>query len=123
MKITNIELQSLPLYQQRLILKAHQFISQNLTAQSLSVPMMAQEIGVSERKLFRLLKSTINTTPNLFIQEIRLEKAKELLEVGAYSTVSEVSYAVGYNRPDYFSDIFERRFGRRPKEYKYLLRQ
>ncbi|MCC6725364.1 MAG: helix-turn-helix transcriptional regulator [Saprospiraceae bacterium] len=123
MKTTNIELQTLPLYQQRLISKAQQFVSQNLTAQNLSVPMVAQEIGISERQLFRLLKSTMNTTPNLLIQEIRLEKAKELLEAGEYATVSEVSYAVGYNRPDYFSDVFERRYGRRPKEYKYSLSQ
>lgn len=107
----------MPLHQQRLIEQVESYVCQNLSATHLSVPDIASGIGISERKLFRILKGALNTTPNKLIQTIRLERAKELIELGEFATVAEVSYAVGYNRPDYFASLFQKKFGEKPKSY------
>ena len=43
--------------------------------------------------------------------------AKELLENYTYSTVNEVACAVGLKDPYYFSSIYKKEFGKKPKEY------
>ena len=56
-------------------------------------------------------------TPNQYIQEIRLNKAKVMLEEGEVRTVKEVAFAVGMKRPGYFSKLFKERFGILPSAY------
>ena len=38
--------------------------------------------------------------------EFNLTKAKEYLEEGTYPTIAELAYDLGYNHPEYFSNIF-----------------
>jgi len=39
-----------------------------------------------------------------------------MLEEGAYATVAEVSFAVGFGTPEYFSKIYKERYGCSPSE-------
>jgi AraC-like DNA-binding protein len=39
------------------------------------------------------------------------------LEKGSKSTVAEVSYAVGFETPTYFSKLYKEEYGRKPVEY------
>jgi AraC-like DNA-binding protein len=50
-------------------------------------------------------------TPNQYITEIRLNKARQLLESRQFETVAEVCYAVGFKTPHYFSKLMKERFG------------
>ena len=83
----------------------------------LSVSYLADKMAISERQLLRQIKSLTGLSTKDYIQEIKLEKARHLLENKAYRTISEVSYASGFNTPGYFSKVFEKRFGKRPGEY------
>ena len=46
-------------------------------------------------------------TPNQYIRVIRLQLAKEAIKSGKFRTVAEISYAVGFETPGYFSKIFK----------------
>lgn len=81
------------------------------------IAMLAQALHLSERQLHRRIKSITGMTPNRYFWEIRLRQASQLLEAGTYSTVSEVSYAVGIATPAYFSRKYEERFGKAPSAY------
>ena len=62
-------------------------------------------------------KRIVKCTPMQFILNLRIEKAKELLEFGNYN-ISQVASMVGYDNPLYFSRLFKKYVGVSPKEYK-----
>jgi len=78
---------------------------------------LAQRMSISERQLSRRLKQITGMPPSRYFREIRLHQAKDFLEEGTFRTVAEVSYAVGFDTPHYFTKLFYQRFGRRPSSY------
>lgn len=52
---------------------------------------------------------------------IRLEKAKELLENGFDGSIQEVAAEVGYDDVYHFSKLFKKRFGMPPSKIRRLL--
>jgi len=82
-----------------------------------SVEDMASEVNLSSRQLNRKIKQLTGITPNQFLRDIKLKKSKRLLEEGAVATVAEASFAVGFEKPDYFSRLFQEKYGRRPVTY------
>lgn len=95
-------------------LKIH--LQENLSNPQLSIPSIAADLFISERQLFRRVKELAGKTPNHFIQEVKLEKAYQLLLSGQYETIKEVALEVGFKRVDYFSNLFEKRYDQRPLE-------
>ncbi len=83
----------------------------------LTTKYLADQMAISERQLLRRLKAETGLTVQAYIQEFKLQKARQLLESQTYSTIAEVAYACGFNTPAYFSKVFEKRFGKRPGEY------
>ena len=79
-----------------------------------NVLRLADGAAMSERQLYRYLKSTTGLTPLQFIQEIKLTKANDLARKKVYSSTSELSSAVGFKQPAYFASLFEKRFGKKP---------
>lgn len=52
-----------------------------------------------------------------FLTQVRMNKAKELLRGTAMRT-AEISYAVGYKDPHYFSYLFKKTQECTPREYR-----
>ena len=73
----------------------------------LNLNMLSNELAISERQLFRRIKMIMGITPNQYIRVIRLQLAKEAIKSGKFRTVAEISYAVGFETPGYFSKIFK----------------
>lgn len=94
-----------------------EFISENIGNNSLTITDVANAIYMSERQVYRKVKKFTGKTPNKYLQSLRLNKAKEYLEAGTFSTVKEVAISVGYSRSDYFSRLYETHFGVRPIKY------
>jgi transcriptional regulator GlxA family with amidase domain len=63
------------------------------------------------------MQANVGLTPLKFINEIRLQEARKLLEEGACSTVKEVSYSIGFMSARHFSKNYATRFGKKPSEY------
>ena len=59
----------------------------------------------------------VSMSLNKTIRKLRLEKAKEMLEISGL-TLTEISYEVGINPGFYFSKCFREMFGVNPGEYK-----
>ncbi len=92
-------------------------INDRLEDTSLDLPAIIASMEIGRSQFFEKVKFLTNMTPNQYIQELRLTKAKRILEVGEVKTVKEVAYAVGISRPGYFSKLFKERFGILPSEY------
>ncbi len=78
---------------------------------------LASQMAVSERQLLRRIKSLTGLSSKQYIQTVKLQKARHLLENKTYNTISEVAYACGFNTPTYFGKIFEKHFGKKPRAY------
>ncbi len=98
------------------LLRLEQVVSQNLRDGDLSNDKIAAAIEISERHLFRRVKQLTGMSPQKFIRQYRLKRARQLLEEGHCTTVKDASAAVGYVNTSYFISQFERAFGKRPLE-------
>ena len=91
-------------------------VEANLGNEQFGVNELAAKTGLSRSQIHRKLKSCCNKSVSQFIREIRLEKAKELLEDESL-TSSEIAYKVGFGSPSYFIKSFHDYVGYPPSEY------
>ncbi|MFK8006739.1 MAG: ATP-binding protein [Saprospiraceae bacterium] len=87
------------------------------TKPNFNVSQLAFEMAIGERQFNRRLKKITGLTPGNYLKEIKLQKARQLLENKVYSTIAEVAYSIGFSTPEYFSKIFKNRFGKSPSNY------
>lgn len=92
-------------------------IESNLSNENFGVKELAEEMRMNRSSIHRRLKLITKKSVSEFIREIKLQKAKELLEVGS-DNVSEVAYNVGFSSPSYFSKCFHDYYGYSPGEVK-----
>lgn len=82
----------------------------------------AQALGFSLSQFDRLFKQMTGKSPVLYIMELRVNRAKKLLGDGSYS-VAQISNAVGYKDPYYFSRVFKKVTGISPAEYRKMIKK
>lgn len=92
-------------------------VVQEIGSFTFSVEELSHQLALSTRQLQRKLKSNAGLTPQQYIQEVRLNKAREWLEIGQYSSVKSVAYAVAMKDAKHFSKLFKKRFGKSPSAY------
>jgi ligand-binding sensor domain-containing protein/signal transduction histidine kinase/DNA-binding response OmpR family regulator len=81
-----------------------------------NVSLLSSKMAMSAPILYKKIKALTDMTVNDFIKSLRFKKAAELLLQGE-KNVSEVAYAVGFNRRKYFSEEFKKVYGKTPSEY------
>jgi len=101
----------------QLIGKAKKTILENAHLDDFNVLLLAQELSMSERTLYRALKTSTGLTPNNFIKEVKLKRARTLLEQETYRSVAEVARAAGFKTRSNFTTQFVQRFGKKPSDY------
>lgn len=89
---------------------------------AINMKSLSDEFELSQRSLNRRFRKATGLSPTRYLQEIRLEKAKELLKTSNLS-VAEVAYNVGYPDSAYFSALFRRHVSLPPGEYRRLVRK
>jgi transcriptional regulator GlxA family with amidase domain len=72
---------------------------------------------MSRRSLERRFRQATGVTPLGYLQQLRVERAKRMLEEGT-RTFNEITYQVGYEDILFFRKVFVRLTGLRPKEYQ-----
>ncbi|MGM9789076.1 MAG: DNA-binding response regulator [Candidatus Cryptobacteroides sp.] len=92
------------------------FISANIQETDLSVSRLASAMNMSPSNLFRRVREALDMSPNALVNEMRLSKAKEILD-GNEKSISEIVFLTGFNSHSYFSKCFKRRYGISPSEY------
>jgi len=92
-------------------------VEANLKDENFGVRELADKMRMNRSSIHRKLKSITKKSVSEFIREIRLQRAKELLEEGN-SNISEVAYNVGFGSPSYFTKSFHDYFGFTPGELK-----
>lgn len=81
-----------------------------------SIDDLCREVGTSRTYLYMRLKTFTGDSPQDFIRFIRMERAAVLLR--DRQPVTQVSEAVGFDNPKYFSTVFKKYFGVSPSKYR-----
>jgi DNA-binding response OmpR family regulator/two-component sensor histidine kinase len=92
-------------------------VQKNIGNFNLSAEMIADEMALSRSQLFRKLKYLTGLTPIKYVQEVRFNHARSILENNTFSSVKSVAYEVGFKQVKYFSQQFKKRFGKSPSDY------
>jgi transcriptional regulator GlxA family with amidase domain len=78
---------------------------------------LAGRFGMSRRTFERRFKAATGDTPLIYLQRVRVEAAKKMLETRNLS-FEEISFRVGYEDTGAFRKVFLRQTGLRPREYQ-----
>lgn len=77
---------------------------------------IAASANISKSAALRCFRSGMQTSPVGYLNDFRLNCAKELL-LTSHSTVSEIAVSVGFDNVGYFDRVFRRTFGLTPKQF------
>jgi AraC-like DNA-binding protein len=83
----------------------------------LTIQQVAEEMGISYSNFRKLFKEHTGISPAIYQQDLRLQRAKEMLSTTDIS-VKEIAYRLNFESPDYFSAKFKAKTGRRPCELR-----
>lgn len=84
---------------------------------AISLEKLAEQFNLSTRTLSRRFKQATGETPNHYLQAIRLEAARKLLEETNLS-LPKITLSVGYEDVSSFSVLFKKNMGITPGSYR-----
>lgn len=85
-------------------------------SEKISLDRIAENMYLSPFYISKIFKSETGDTPIRHLINIRLEKAKELLENGWQGSIQEVAASVGYEDAYHFSKLFKKHYGISPSQ-------
>lgn len=87
-------------------------------SKDITVKMLAEEMFfMNADYLSHLFKEKVGESYSVYLKNIRLKKAKELLKEDKFS-VTEVAAMTGYNDTSQFIRVFKQNVGITPKKYR-----
>ncbi len=98
--------------------RVNEIINDNLDDSSFTVEILAEELHISRVQLYRKTKAVLGITISDYIQNIRLEKSKELLVGENDLSIADIAYSVGFSSPNYFSTAFKNKYDITPNAFK-----
>lgn len=99
-----------------LINRALNYIEHNFE-RKISLEDVAVRLGLSKHYLCNIFKKEIGETMSLYINKLRIEKAKKML-LKPDSKIKEIFEEVGFSNQQYFSKVFKKITGMTMMEYK-----
>lgn len=93
------------------------FVITNYHRQDFQVQDLCEKFNLSRVQLYRKVKALLGQNVSDYIQQVRLEKAKQLL-LGQEMTIAEIAYSVGYTSAGYFSTAFKGKFEVSPSAFR-----
>lgn len=111
----NAELQK-NMTQSCIIDRARLMIRDNIE-NNLSIQDISERLGSSYSNFRRLFKKYTGMSPAAYQQDLKLQRAKDLLSTTNMS-IKEIAYRLNFDSPDYFSSKFRQKTGVKPSEFR-----
>lgn len=103
-------------HQDEAILKLQEWIEAHYS-QAITIERMGREIGMTERTLKRRFQLATRLSPTVYIQKVRVDKAKKLL-LATDLSIKAISYEVGYENVSFFVRVFKAQVAVTPAEWR-----
>lgn len=79
--------------------------------------IIAKQLNMSYSWFRKMFKEYTGFAPLQYIQELKVQKAKELL-TNTNLTSKEISFRISFENPEYFSMVFKKKTGMTPMQYR-----
>jgi AraC-like DNA-binding protein len=99
------------------IMPAIEYIREHFLAEIISIEALADMCGMTSVYFRQIFKIQFGLSPIAYINSLKIERAKELLDSGMY-TVSDAAFSSGYSDISHFSREFKKAVGVPPSEYR-----
>lgn len=83
----------------------------------MGVEFYAEKLFMSSRNLNQICQRIMNQSVSEIIETRKLTEAKNLL-ASTSKSISEIGYELGYNEKSYFSNVFKKKSGQTPSEFR-----
>lgn len=103
-----------------LVIQAQEWLRERF-AEQLRADDLARHLGISLRTLNRRFHQATGTTPHTYLQQCRLDGARELLRTTDLN-IREIATAVGYGDSGYFARQFRNAMRQTPRQYRQSVR-
>ncbi|WP_342575026.1 helix-turn-helix domain-containing protein [Paenibacillus sp. FSL M8-0142] len=97
------------------VIRAQQYVIQHVT-EKVTLEEIAGYLNLNASYFSRLFKRETNQNFIEYVNMVKLEKAKQLLQKSNKS-IEEISDYLGYANKSYFIKLFKREYGKTPSEY------
>ncbi len=101
---------------ERRIREMLQFISSNYH-KNIGVKEIADFAGVSKRECFRCFKRQLNSSPNIYLLQFRMNRAAEMILM-TDKKINQIAELCGFSSATYFATKFREIYGMSPKAYR-----
>jgi signal transduction histidine kinase/ligand-binding sensor domain-containing protein/DNA-binding response OmpR family regulator len=91
-------------------------VEEKMTDVDFNIDTVAETVAMGRTTFYRKFKGLTGLAPVEFVREMRLKRARQLLDAGA-GNISEIAYSVGFNNAKYFSTCFKAKYEVTPTEY------
>jgi len=106
-----------PYTQEEIVSIVRQFIKENYT-ENININFIAERFNYSSSYLSRLFTQYTGISPYRYLIELRINRAKHLLQSHKELSIKQIGEMVGYPDQGYFSRIFKRITGKSPQEFR-----
>ena len=96
--------------------KALRYIYDKFKSSDFTIGELAQKLHFTPAYISKLFKREMGTTPQLYLLNVRLEYAADLL-IGGDLSIADVAATSGFNSTAYFIKQFKKKYGQTPKKY------
>ena len=100
-----------------IITQIKQYLNDNYN-KSISNEMLSALFGFVPSYISKIFRNQTGVSPSEYLTNLRIDKAKNLLDTRKDLLIKEVSLLVGYNDPYYFSKAFKKITGLWPSQYQ-----
>lgn len=97
---------------------ALRYIDEN-HAEKIYIQDIAQKLAISEDYFYKLFKRATGVTPARYIQQVRINHAKNAL-IHSTKSISDIGASVGFDSTSYFIKQFHQVTGTTPKQFQKL---
>lgn len=98
------------------LFKSLAYINENYT-NDIPIKVLAEIEQISISRYNYIFRNLVGTSPIKYITELRMNKAKHLLD-STFLSVSEISDMCGYANSHYFHKVFKKHFGTTPGNWR-----
>lgn len=96
-----------------------QYIDQSYKTQ-LTIKNLSEIINVTPQYLCHLFRKVIKQRPIEYLNNVRINKSKDLLLINPHMKIEEISLSCGYESSSYFCSIFKKAEGMSPGKFREL---
>ncbi len=114
-------IRSVTIEEESILEKIMLLVENNWDNGNIKLKTYSSELGYSNSKLYRKIKSLLGESFIFFLVKYRLKKALSLLKEQSL-TIAEVAFKTGFNSPSYFTRCFIKYYGISPSQYLQLVK-